>query len=57
MNNNIQYQELAKKFIQNKQYDKVIELQEIWADEQLANNIFVEGQMIRLDYVKWINIQ
>ena len=52
MNNNIQYQELAKKFIQNKQYSKILELQEIWQDEQLANNIFVEGQMIRLDYVK-----
>ena len=51
MNNNIQYQELAKKFIQNKQYDKVIELQEIWQDEQLANNIFVEGQLLRLQYV------
>ena len=51
MNNNIQYKELAKKFIQNKQYDKVIELQEIWADEQLANNIFVEGQMLRLQYL------
>ena len=49
---NIQYQELAKKFIQNKQYNKVIELQEIWQDEQLANNIFVEGQMLRLEYVK-----
>ena len=57
MNNNIQYKELAKKFIQNKQYNKVIELQDIWQDEQLANNIFVEGQMIRLEVTKWINIQ
>ena len=53
----INYKELAKKFIQNKQYNKVIELQEIWQDEQLANNIFVEGQMIRLEVIKWINIQ
>ena len=52
MNNNIQYEQLAKKFIQNKQYSKVIELQEIYQDEQLANNIFVEGQMLRLEYVK-----
>ena len=51
MNNNIQYQELAKKFIQNKQYNKIIELQDIWQDEQLANNIFVEGQMLRLQYL------
>ena len=50
MNNNIQYEQLAKKFIQNKQYTKVIELQEIWQDEQLANNVFVEGQILRLDY-------
>lgn len=52
MNNNIQYQELAKKFIQNKQYSKVIELQEIYQDEQLANNIFIEGQMLRLEVTK-----
>jgi hypothetical protein len=52
MNNSIQYKEIAKKFIQNKQYNKVIELQEIWQDEQLANNIFVEGQMLGLEYVK-----
>ena len=51
MNNNIQYKELAKKFIQNKQYSKVIELQEIYQDEQLANNIFVEGQILRLQYL------
>ena len=51
MNNNIDYKQLAKKFIQNKQYDKVIELQEIWQDEQLANNIFVEGQLLRLQYL------
>ena len=51
MNNNIQYKELAKKFIQNKQYNKVIELQDIWQDEQLANNIFVKGQLLRLQYV------
>ena len=57
MNNNIQYEQLAKKFTENKQYNKVIELQEIWQDEQLANNIFVEGQMIRLEVIKWINIQ
>ena len=49
---NIQYKELANMFIKNKQYDKIIELQEIWQDEQLANNIFVEGQMLRLEYVK-----
>ena len=49
---NIQYKELAKKLIQNKQYNKVLELQEIWQDEQLANNIFVEGQLLRLEYVK-----
>ena len=48
---NIQYKELANMFIQNKQYDKIIELQEIWQDEQLANNIFVEGQMLGLEYV------
>lgn len=52
MNNNIQYQELAKKFIQNKQYSNVIELQEIYQDEQLANNIFIEGQMLRLEVTK-----
>ena len=52
MNNNIDYKELAKKFIQNKQYNKVIELQEIWQDEQLANNIFVEGQILRLEVTK-----
>ena len=49
---NIQYKELAKKFIQNKQHNKVLELQEIWQDEQLANNIFVEGQLLMLEYVK-----
>ena len=48
---NIQYNELAKKFIENKQYSKIIELQEVWQDEQLANNIFVEGQMLRIQYV------
>ena len=53
----INYKELAKKYIETKQYNKILELQEIWQDEQLANNIFVEGQMLRLDYVKWINIQ
>ena len=52
MNNNIQYNELAKKYIETKQHNKVIELQEIWQDEQLANNIFVEGQMIRLEVIK-----
>ena len=52
MNNSIQYKELAKKYIKNKQYNKVIELQDIWQDEQLANNIFVEGQMLGLEYVK-----
>ena len=52
----INYKELAKKYIETKQYNKVIELQEIWQDEQLANNIFVEGQMIRLEVIKWINI-
>ena len=57
MNNNIQYEQLAKKFIETKQYSKIIELQEVWQDEQLANNIFVEGQMIRLEVIKWINIQ
>ena len=54
MNNNIQYKELAKKFIQNKQSNKVIELQEIYQDEQLANNIFIEGQILRLEVIKWI---
>ena len=49
---NIQYKELAKKFIETKQYNKIIELQDIWQDEQLANNIFVEGQLLRLEYVK-----
>lgn len=47
----INYKELAKKYIETKQYDKVLELQEIWQDEQLANNIFVEGQLLRLQYV------
>ena len=51
MNNNINYEQLAKKCIQNKQYSKVIELQEIYQDEQLANNIFIEGQILRLQYV------
>ena len=51
MNNNIDYKELAKKFIETKQYNRVIELQEIWQDEQLANNIFVEGQLLILQYV------
>ena len=45
----INYKELAKKYIETKQYNKVIELQEIWQDEQLANNTFVEGQMLRLE--------
>ena len=49
---NIEYKKLAKKYLENKQYDKVLELQEIWQDEQLANNTFVEGQMLRLEYVK-----
>ena len=51
MNNNIQYNELAKKYIETKQYNKVIELQEIYQDEQLANNIFIEGQLLRLQYL------
>ena len=52
MNNNIQYEQLANKFIKNKQYNKVIELQEIWQDEQLANNSFIEGQLLRLEVTK-----
>ena len=52
MSNNIDYKELAKKFIETKQYSKVIELQEIYQDEQLANNIFIEGQMLRLEDVQ-----
>ena len=52
MNNSIDYKELANKFIKTKQYNKVLELQEIWQDEQLANNIFVEGQMLRLEYTE-----
>ena len=52
MNNNIQYNELAKKFIETKQYSKIIELQVVWQDEQLANNIFIEGQMLRLECTK-----
>ena len=47
----IDYKELAKKFIETKQYNKVVELQDIYQDEQLANNIFVEGQILRLQYL------
>ena len=52
MNNSIDYKELANKFIKTKQYNKVLELQEIWQDEQLANNIFIEGQVLILEDVQ-----
>jgi hypothetical protein len=48
-NNNIDYKQLANEFIKNKQYNKVFELQSIWQDEQLSNNILVDGELLKLN--------